>query len=263
MIDLYYRNLKKSSLFLFFMAECFICKASENKTILYDVISEKGIKKICKNCLKKEKGRYPLIKKKELNLKEQNVSEILTRISGINLNKREKVNEQDSSLRALIDKNFRENFKPAIENKNLIKNFHWIIMLLRRKRKLTQRQLADAILEPEESIKMIERGMLPKEWRKLITKIEKYFGVNLMKKENEDMKKNQEIKETIEKEKGIEEIDFSSLDLENITIGDLREIKKKKNNFFRRLFKNKKEEVINEEKIQNSDNEEIQDFTAR
>jgi ribosome-binding protein aMBF1 (putative translation factor) len=60
-------------------------------------------------------------------------------------------------------------------------NFHWEISRARKARGITRKQLADALATSEEAIKMIENGVLPSNDFVLISKLEKYFGLNLRK----------------------------------------------------------------------------------
>ena len=64
---------------------------------------------------------------------------------------------------------------------DLVDNFHWLIMIERRKRKLTQEQLAKEIGESETVIKMAEQGFLPEDDYKIITKLESFLGVKIRK----------------------------------------------------------------------------------
>jgi len=65
--------------------------------------------------------------------------------------------------------------------KELIENFHWKISQKRRERGLTRKQVALAIGESENDIKIIENGVLPMNNFVLVSKLESYFGINLRK----------------------------------------------------------------------------------
>lgn len=261
------------------MVECFLCGLSD-KEALVDVISEDGIKKICRDCLKKE--NLPVIKKAYFieSGKRQSVYERLSRAAGISPNKTRikesyELKKQEENLRSLVDKNYLKGFQGLQvqdEDENLVRNFHWIMMRVRRLKHLSQKQLADAIFEPEAAIKMAEQGILPKDGYKLIRKIENYLGVSLMKRdENLEYKPirkfGSEIKGIIsqppeikEETKGTE-IDFSSSEIKDLTIGDLRAMKKQKG-FFGKLFgrerheKEEKESPASEEKPEEKTEEE-------
>ncbi|MEM4270996.1 MAG: hypothetical protein QXO70_02780 [Candidatus Pacearchaeota archaeon] len=65
--------------------------------------------------------------------------------------------------------------------KELIENFHWKIAQRRREKGLTRKQVALAIGESENDIKIIENGILPTNNFVLVSKLENYFGINLRK----------------------------------------------------------------------------------
>lgn len=64
---------------------------------------------------------------------------------------------------------------------DLVPNFQWVISQARRVKNVSRKQVADAIGEPESSVKMIENGVLPKDDFVLVNKIQTYFGINLRK----------------------------------------------------------------------------------
>ncbi len=63
----------------------------------------------------------------------------------------------------------------------LVPNFHWQIRVERKKHNLTKAQLAKAINESEENIKLLEFGKLPSEDFVLVNKLQRYFNINLRK----------------------------------------------------------------------------------
>lgn len=78
---------------------------------------------------------------------------------------------------------FRKTLRPKENDliKELIDNFHWLISKKRRDRGVTRKQLAVALGETENSLKMIENGVLPANNFILVNKLESYFGINLRK----------------------------------------------------------------------------------
>lgn len=100
--------------------------------------------------------------------------------------------KKETFTRKNEDKRLRKDFtlnkmrRPLNYYKNniindLIDNFHWEISKARKIKNLTRRQVAQAINESEETIKMIENGILPNDNYILINKIQSYFGINLRK----------------------------------------------------------------------------------
>lgn len=236
------------------MEECSICSVSEGKAFLFDAISDKGIIKICKNCLEKE--NFPLIRKTDVYEipKRQNVYETLSKLSGIKKEPKEELIEQEKNLKDIVDENFKKVISLKTESpKNLVRNFHWIIMRARKTGHITQKQLGEAISEPEIAIKMAEKGILPEFNSRFIEKLENYLKINLKKKlEPEPAEKKSEdisipsITQSYEPVK--EEIEGFGIDFDNtqnLTISDLKKMKEKK-----------EEEVLEKENFEEENYEE-------
>tara|TARA_Y100000310_G_scaffold340429_1_gene436183 strand:- start:4295 stop:4921 length:627 start_codon:yes stop_codon:yes gene_type:complete len=205
------------------MEECFNCGILETKVILFDAILPEGIRKICGKCSSKE--NIPVIKDglSFQNEKKQTVYERLSKISGFDLKKREddEIKKQEISLKNIVDSNFKEEFRNYSDSKkDLIDNFHWVVMRARRSKKLTQEQLAEAIREPVKVIEFIEKGFVP-EKKEIIDKIEDHLRIRIKKN-------NEKIEEEVEK---TEPTDFNFKNVKNLTIADLQEMKKKKEEF--------------------------------
>lgn len=62
---------------------------------------------------------------------------------------------------------------------DLIDNFHWEILRIRKLKSITRKQLAKMTGESEETIKMIENAILPHDNYILINKIQSALGINL------------------------------------------------------------------------------------
>ncbi|MAG79256.1 hypothetical protein CMI40_02670 [Candidatus Pacearchaeota archaeon] len=219
------------------MEVCYKCGISEEKAGLFDVILIEGVSKICRNCSSKED--IPIIKKPNVfkikeSQKKQTVYDRISKISGVSrkqdIPKQEKelLEKQETTLKDIIDRNFRANFKHEKKSKDdLIKNFHWIIMRARRARKLTQEQLAKAIGEPDLAIKMAEKGIISEDNYKIIKKIENYLRIRLLKKEviEELNKQSKEIvfDEDTKKTLTIEDLQRMKEEREAKILGDLKE----------------------------------------
>jgi len=199
------------------MEECFKCHAPETKALLFDIILPNGISKICGKCTPRE--NMPIIKDAVYPgfERQQTVAERLARISGVTLTKRPTLKiEEKTKLRKLVEENY--NFKDNLElKKDLIRNFHWIVMRVRRIKHLTRKQLAEEIHEPERVIERIEQGFAP-EKENVITKLEKHLGIRLREKvEHEEFV--EELREELSRE-----FDIRSFD--DLTIEDLHKMKK-------------------------------------
>ena len=162
------------------MAECFKCGVSEERAILYDAISGKGIVKICRHCSIVE--NLPIIRRvTEESIEKKNAPERVPGRSGMRRYIRNPSGD-DMALRNLVENNFRQNMKEDSELKTtLIDNFHWALMRARRAKKLTQEQLAQAIKVPHIAIQTLEMGVVPEKSRDLISKLEIYLFVKLRK----------------------------------------------------------------------------------
>ncbi|MBS3094544.1 hypothetical protein J4474_02665 [Candidatus Pacearchaeota archaeon] len=209
------------------MKKCFRCEITEDKVQLMDMITGKGIVQVCRKCYSNENA--PLIKKpNEARLNEPEkkgtVYERLSRSAGITReNVRREPTKQDENLRQLVEKNFEMNFKKAESHDDLVENFHWVIMRVRRSKKITAEQLAQKINEPVAAIKMAERGLLPAGYPRLIKKIEDALGIRLGKNDPENEKKKIEVVDS--EFLGKPEMVFDGEVARRLTISDLKKAK--------------------------------------
>lgn len=248
------------------MNECFKCGILGDKALLMDAISDKGIVKICRKCSVDED--IPLIRKPSImQLKEpekkQTVYERLSKVAGIkdNVPENRELKKQETSLKEIIDKRFKTRFKETKSHHDLIDNFHWVLMRVRRLRKITPEQLAEKINESPHAIKMAERGVLGEDYLKLIRKLEDYLNVKLIKEEfTPREKKPIEVvdSELLGKPEEIFEIETSR----QLTISDLKKIKEKREaGIFEVELSPFEEELIFNESVK--DNDDSQEFVKR
>lgn len=202
------------------MEECFRCGVSDQNETLHDAISEDGVVKVCSKCARG--SDFPVVKKKDLSL---DIADKVAPIGGL-IKEREKVFEQikssrrapvpskqDVSLRALVEKNYKQDVN--LERKSwpgVVRNFNWIILRARRNVGLGQRELAEKIGEPEIAIRMAERGTLPKEYVPFLRKLEGALRIELM--ENHPFR--------LEEHKRM--LNFKENSLSNLKISDLKKI---------------------------------------
>lgn len=209
------------------MDVCFKCGLKKRR--LFDIVGEDGIISVCGDCSGNDE--FPVIKK-PLNSAFDNIDarktiyERLSSLAGINpdehrnfeKNAKERAS-QDAELREIINKNLQLDFAKNLEvNVDLVRNFHWIIMRARRLKKITLGELAKKIAEPEEVLKMIEKGVVLKENFELIRKLEIFLSIHIL---SSDARKK--INSTPNKEIG-----FDPVTTRVLTIDDLREMKKKR-----------------------------------
>ena len=209
------------------MVECFFCG---NDGAIFGAVANGEIVNICHECSLKEnvpivkrptssqlieaERRYPTFRERA----EQRRKEIEKENS-----KRVYSDNQNVNLRDIVNKNY----KPSISAKEssdlgLIDNFHWIIMRARRKKHLTHKQVAEAIQESEAAVEMLEKGQLPRDYPKLINKVEHFFGINITDKKGIKMPEKQTIRESARV------LNFDADTARNLTISDLQRLKKQK-----------------------------------
>jgi ribosome-binding protein aMBF1 (putative translation factor) len=225
--------------------ECFRCGAFGEDVILSDAISKEGIVKICDNCLKED--GLPLLKKPttyQLKEAEQpsSVYERLSSIAGLNAKehkknifgavdkKKQELKEQEVTLKELVDKNYQKKLEKeqGVEPQpkpGLIDNFHWIIMRVRRMRKLSQVQLAEKIGEAEAAIQMAEKGVLPEDYYVLVRKLENFLGIKISKAQPRQEGAELDIREKPPQLEKPEQIKFNGETTKTLTISDLKELK--------------------------------------
>ena len=232
----HHTNIKKENFSHFYME----CQKCGDDARLYDVVSGEGIIKVCKSCA--EYWDMPLVSKPvEVKLNEpEKISSVyrrLSKMSGIDADEhrkkfskyyREKEDvrkEQDVSLRDLVEENYRrkQNLKEEVERgilekPKMVENFHWIVMRARRNKKLTREQLAGEIAESHTAINMVEDGILPEDYAKLVKKLESFLGVRLFLDVPENLNSKTEIS-------------FDPISTKEVTIGDLKDWRKEEEEF--------------------------------
>jgi len=216
------------------MVGCIKC-GSEGVPFL-DVISKEGIVKICESCQKEDD--LPLFRKPtshQLKVSEETTSkgmyERLSHMAGVNpkshrekfglgaSQKKEAVAQKDTSLRDLVDKTYKKDFKPSASmSVDFIPHFHWIIMRARRKKKLTQSDLAKEVGESKAAIEMAEKGQMPQDAQRFAKKLEVFLNVRLL---NDAARR--------EFHATPEDLGFDLHTAKNITVSDLQEMNRDKN----------------------------------
>ncbi len=162
------------------MEKCVMCSVSGEKVRLFDAICDGRMERVCERCSIIE--NVPIIKKPEASqLKEAEkgfaVYKRMRRLSGMKDAEEEKTFFIEDKLGELDKKPELE--LPEKEKMNLIEHYHWEIMKNRRRKGLSQRQLAEALGESEAAIQMIEKAKLPENIEVLVRKLEQFFQVKL------------------------------------------------------------------------------------
>ncbi len=83
----------------------------------------------------------------------------------------------------------------------LVENFHWIVSKERRQRGMSRKRFAEMLGVSEESVKMLEYGILPAKDFKLVNRLQEVFGINLRKDKKDFTKSPREI---LEKNTGVQ-----------------------------------------------------------
>lgn len=219
------------------MDECFRCGVSGDKARLFDAISREGVVKICSICSREED--IPIIGKVKENVdfsklrdppkKKSLIYERLSKLTGIGkIESFENValKKQEEELKKVMESNFKKSIESTASKDNFIENFHWVIMRARRMKKMTQDQFAEKIMEPLIAVKNLEKGIVPREYEKLIQKVEHYLGINILKNKPQLNDLNMD-----------NNFEFDELATKSITIEDLKEAKEKKQKgFFQRFW---------------------------
>lgn len=202
--------------------ECFICGIKGERATLFSAIIREGVVPICEDCSIKENipviKRVGQIRESERN---QTVYERLSAMAGIDpVGHKEKIKRDEQTgvkrpERKPLEKKSNLSFpnlkeiKPQFEE-GLVRNYHWAILNARRAMKLTQKQLADEIGEPEASIKLVERGILPDNYVPFIRKLQNYLGVELFNNQiKKDFNLNRETqKNDVEEKNGEQKVPY-------------------------------------------------------
>lgn len=215
------------------MEECFKCGINENKALLFDAIGNEGIVKICSTCASKES--IPIIRKPTNFSSEgipeeprQSVYERLSTISGYKNREREQTkttNNQDTKLRQLVEKNYEASVSNTSPRDDLINNFHWVIMRMRRKKKMTQEQFAESLAVPVSAIKKAEQGFISDD--ALISKIENSLGISI-RRVSPNITRFEADKKRIESQIQKDKVNFDDETTRTLTISDLQRLKEQK-----------------------------------
>ena len=225
-----------------------MCSVCNNIAELVDAIGPEEIIKVCEFCAKK--NNLPIIHKAT----DEEISQIQTfykkRFGQVNndlpttLALTSEKNKEDRELERVLKTNLKKGEYPE-----LIDNFHWYIQQARRIKKISQKQLSDAIAEPEVIIDLAEQGKLPDNHDQLITKIEQYLRISVRK---EPLIKNNQTQYEIEIIENPEEgIDINQTDWLETTTNYLKNLKDKwfpkDDNFEEKQQEREKQEKLAEE----------------
>lgn len=147
--------------------KCFLCGKEDE---LVEAIGEAEIMRVCRVCA--DKNRLPIIPKPTA----EQLSETNVRIGSGSVPAPAKKTEVDVELEKIVVENVHDG--PCDD---LVDNYHWHIQHARRMKKISHKQLAELIAEPEIVVSMIEKAKLPKDYQRVVSKLEQFLGIVLFK----------------------------------------------------------------------------------
>jgi ribosome-binding protein aMBF1 (putative translation factor) len=175
------------------MEKCARCGKNEEEVMLFDGIYVNEPVKICERCA--ILSNILIIKKptsEQLKASERpfGVRDRLSRMAGI----KQEYKKQGISLQEEIKRaeEAQELAKPSDLVFKLVDNFHWVIKIARRRRGFSSKQLADAISESQSAIEMLEKAIIPRDAMNLITKLEQFLKISLIKKDSLEIMREKE-----------------------------------------------------------------------
>lgn len=186
------------------MENCFRCGQDSERVKLFDAIYEGKMITVCERCSIIDD--IPIIKtpsSRQVNesLKAPGVYERMKRLSGIRDEKKEEIILRKERLKELERNPSLE--LPDGKRLALIDHYYWLLMTTRRRKGLSQRQLAESIGEPESAIEMLEKGKIPENADRVVAKLEQFFQLKLRKvNEIEELLKRKEKKPVLLDEEG-------------------------------------------------------------
>lgn len=167
--------------------ECSICGISDKMRNVSQALGSKGIVFACDRCASNE-GLVTVKKPRVIEPARESVYERMARLAGVEAKPQPERpllrGTQDKNLRQIVDKNYERKIAPQKfllkKRVDLVDNFHWMIMRVRRVKGLTQAQMAERIGEPEAAVKMAEQGVVPEGYA-LVDKLERFLGIRIIK----------------------------------------------------------------------------------
>jgi len=233
--------------------ECSICGISGKKARLLDVISPKGIVKVCEVCSEAEDMpvlRRPTTFQLKESEKKPRIHDMLSsarekkKESLEELEKKSEKAETEVTLKEIADRNYERRVSQEKKPRpDLVDNFHWIVMRARRLKKLTQEQLAEEILESTSAIKMAEKGILPEDDYRLVNKLESFLGIKIVK--HEAKAKLMKIPE----KQPARILKFDEETMKDLTIADLKKLKEQEEKTGKNLRGNEEKDMEEVDRI--------------
>jgi ribosome-binding protein aMBF1 (putative translation factor) len=157
--------------------ECKICGKMGEETELFDGIFEEKIEAVCGSCARVE--NVPLIKKPVFE--EENNSHLTVR------ERMEKMANPKKPLpkeHFIAHKNLAKLRFPSKreDHPDLIENYDWILKTARRRKKISQTQLAEELIIPLQVITDLESAKIAKDFMDYVERLENFLGIKIRKR---------------------------------------------------------------------------------
>lgn len=144
---------------------------------LFEAVTSEGLKNLCRRCLRL--GNYPIIEKASSE-QFKNQHRFYGNVEATPIPNEKKVDPELQKIDEELENIVLSKIKPG-NYEDLIDNFHWTIQHARRMKKISTKQLSEHVAEPEALIVSAEKGELPGDYDKLISKLEQFLGVKIRK----------------------------------------------------------------------------------
>lgn len=215
-------------------SRCVMCNAYGD---IVDAVGQEELIKVCSECARK--NNLPVIHRatdEEMSKVHNYYRQNFNKNADLAVTKAltAKKSPEDRELENVLKRNIQKGDYPE-----LIDNFHWHIQHARRLKKLSQKQLAEAIAEKEIMIDLAEQSKLADNHEAFVTKLEQYLRVQLRKEplkkpevqespaEEENPEENQEPGWFSTKWKSLKDKWFSDDEEENASAEDKEDKKNK------------------------------------
>ena len=164
--------------------KCARCGVKGDIVKLYDAIYDSEMSLLCERCAIIE--NVPIIQKPtsvQLRSAERRGVAVQDRLKDMaGLTERQSRNETFSPRERLSQLNKNPELEVPDERRlDLLDHYSWDLMKNRRRKGLSQRQLAEMLGESEAAIAMLEKGQVPRDAENLIAKLEQFFQIKLRK----------------------------------------------------------------------------------
>jgi len=161
------------------MAKCFACGKPEEEVLLFDGISEKGVRKVCYTCSEREGItliKRPTKEQLEQAEKRRSVREVMEHMS--NPQKKFMVKDQ-----MIAHKNLAKLKFPGMkqEHGDLIENYDWILKQARRHAKITTTKIAQLAGVDQKQYESLEAGQLFPGFQAVAAAVERVLEVKILK----------------------------------------------------------------------------------